>query len=244
MIKPKEGFHLFMTYNPERIGQNMPSFYRLLDKCLVYYLNSFLYNEKSLFQIIFGFLINSNCFHSKNLMLDISSWIKNVHQSIINKFEINCEEISERTFIKFCKNICYDNKYKDIFPLLLKNNLLYFYFHYYNLNDFDKIINESFNAKDKYLIPLAREYNIKIKEILYILDKITQAISTKNNYELNLGEFIILCLDVEFLYLDKMLKDIIKVINKADKSKYKGVYLPLKTFVAYLKDINILKETN
>ena len=197
MIKPEEGFHLFMTYNPERIGQNMPSFYRLLDKCLVYYLNSFLYNEKSLFQIIFGFLINSNCFHSKNLMLDISSWIINVHQSIINKFEINCEEISERTFIKFCKNISYDNKYKDSFPLLLKNNLLYFYFHYYNLNDFDKIINESFNAKDNYLIPLAREYNIKIKEILYILDKITQAISTKNNYELNLGEFIILCLDVE-----------------------------------------------
>ena len=56
IIKPNEGFHLFITYNPERNYHNnsLPS--SLLDKCLVYKLRSFINDRESISQIIHGFL--------------------------------------------------------------------------------------------------------------------------------------------------------------------------------------------
>ena len=40
-IKPKEGFHLFITYNQQRINNNNFLTKSLLDKCLLFNLKSF-----------------------------------------------------------------------------------------------------------------------------------------------------------------------------------------------------------
>ncbi len=57
-LRPNEGFQLFMTYNPEGKYSADNILNKLFDKCLVYYLDSFINNEQALSEIIYGFLIN------------------------------------------------------------------------------------------------------------------------------------------------------------------------------------------
>ena len=127
-IHPKEGFHLFMTYNPERINRNESIPNNLLDKCLIYYLDSFMNNEQSISQIIYGFLVNSNYSTNTDLLLDISSRISGVHNKIKTELEKESERISERTVIKFCKNWGIPKENMIGLPADIKNNFLYFYF--------------------------------------------------------------------------------------------------------------------
>ena len=97
-----------MTYNPERINHNESIPNILLDKCLIYYLDSFINNEQAISQIIYGFLVNSNYSTDINFLSTISSKISNTHLKISKELENETEkinEINERTFINFCKNL-------------------------------------------------------------------------------------------------------------------------------------------
>ena len=235
-IIPKEGFHLFMTYNPERLNhtESLPSI--LLDKCLIYYLDSFLNNEQALSQIIYGYLVNSNYLTNEELIVDISSRISNIHNKIIDKLKTESDKISERTIINFCKNWTLDY-YKNHFPILLKNNFLHFYFPSNDINIFNNLINETIKGKVVNFVSLANNFNIECKVSLKLLNILKQNIKGNNIYKFELGKFIFSCLDIHFEYLEKIEKEINEVVNEADKLNYKGIYLPLKTFVKYLDEI-------
>ena len=238
-IVPKEGFHLFMTYNPDRMNHNESLPKIILDKCLIYYLDSFINNEQAISQIIYGFLVNSNYLTDTDLIYDVSSRIANIHYKIMNNLENESEKITERTLIKFCKNLNLNlyNEVSNSFPHLIKNNFLYFYFPSGNIDKFDKIINDGIIEKGIHFIPLARSYKTECKESLNIIKILEENIEKNKNNIFNLGEFIFSCLNIHFEYLENIKKTINDVIDKADKSDYKDIYLPLKTFVKYLDEI-------
>ena len=250
-IHPKKGFQLFMTYNPERINHNesIPSI--LLDKCLIYYLDSFLNNQQAISQIIYGFLVNSNYSTNTDLLLEISSRLSNVQNKIQKELQKESEKniddewekISERTLTKFCKNWSFLKVNLNGIPSLIKNNFLYFYFPSSNIKKYNQIINNIINEKGVNFVPLAKNYIIECKEPLNLLNLLEQNINEKNeNYLFNLGKFIFSCLDIPFEYLKIIQSKIEEVINKADKINYKNIYLPLKKFVKYLDETYISFE--
>ena len=239
-IEPKKGFHLFMTYNPERTNHNDSISSMLLDKCLIYYLDSFINNEQALSQIINGFLVNSNYSTNADLLSQISSKISNIHHNIMEKLGKESEKISERTIINFCKNFCSFNEDISSFPNGVKNNFLYFYFPSSNKEIFNKIINDCIDEKGVDFISLSENFITKCKKSLDLLDILKQNILGKKNYKFNLGEFIFSCLNIPFIYLENMQEAINEVIRDADKNNYQEIYLPLKTFVKYLKEIFLL----
>ena len=236
-IQPNEGFHLFMTYNSERINHNDYVSSLLLDKCLIYYLDSFINNEQSLSQIIDGFLVNSNYSTDPDLLSAISSRISNIHKNIVNNLGNDNERISERTIINFCKNLSlYEDK--NNFPMLVKNNFLYFYFPSSDIEKFNQIINNYIDEKGIDFTPLAKNFRIECRESLKLIDVLEKNIINNQNSKYNLlGELIFSCLNIPFKYIEDIQKIINEVINKADKSNYKYNYLPLKTFTIYLEDI-------
>ena len=103
VYKPKSGFHLFITYNKERIHQNQLLSSPLFDKCLIYNLNQFVNNEKSISEIIYGFLVNFHKIFKNNdisdIFANISSRLSNIH--IKFKQDLNLDKITERTIINF-----------------------------------------------------------------------------------------------------------------------------------------------
>ena len=244
-IKPKEGFHLFMTYNLER-NHNMPISNILLDKCLIYHLDSFINKEKIISQIIYGFLINSNFSTDTELIKDISSRISHLHQKIVNELDIESEKISERTIINFCKNWKFQVEEKeDIikFAKSIKNNFLYFYFPSSDLDKFVKIINDNIKEKGINFISLAKKYATECKEQLDLLSILVQDIEKKKNYDFSLGDIIDCCLNFPFNYLDNLRKTISEIINKVSDNNNKNNFLPLKIFERYLEEIfNLYKN--
>ena len=139
----------------------MPISNILLDKCLIYHLDSFIKNEKAISQIIYGFLINSNFSADTELIKDISSRISRLNHKILNELDIESEKISERTVINFCKNFKFQkNDKEDIieFAANLKNNFLYFYFPSSDLYKYEQIINRNIKEKGINFISLAKNY--------------------------------------------------------------------------------------
>ena len=238
-IIPKEGFHLFMTYNPDRMNHNESIPKIILDKCLVYYLDSFINNGQAISQIIYGFLVNSNYLTDTDLLYDVSSRISNIHYKIMNNLENESEKITERTIINFCKNLNLNlyNEVSNSFPHLIKNNFLYFYFPSGNIDKFDKIINDVIKENGIHFVPLAKSFKTECKESLNLIKILEENIEKKKNNIFNLGEFIFSCLNIHFVYLENIQKTINDAIDKADKSDYKDIYLPLKTFDKYLDEI-------
>ena len=238
LIHPREGFHLFMTYNQERNNKNKTISHRLLDKCLVYYINSFLYNEQSLSQIIFGFLVDSNRDKTYDSIFDISSEISKVHHKITNKLRTESEDISERTIIRFCKNFSFYGDEENNFLFELKNNLRYFYFPSCNMEKIDNIINDSSHD----IIPFWKK-NLKIAKnsSYFFFNKIVPNIILINDNNFNLGN-IFYCLNIKFFNLSDIIKEIDEIINELEEYNYEGIYFPLKSFVKYLENINAFNE--
>ena len=228
-----------MTYNPERISQNGSISNALLDKCLIYYLDSFINNKQSISQIIFGFLVNSNCLTNVDLNYNISSKIPNIHDKIMNKLEKESEKVTERTIIKFCNSLISSKSIKEL-TQNIKNNFLYFYFPSGNVGEFEKIINDSMKEEGVTFNPLANNFRTECKESLDLITILEKNIKNKKNDKFELGKFIFYCLNIPFKYLEDMQKTINDILIKANESNYDGLYLPLKTFNKYLDKINDL----
>ena len=244
-IRPKEGFHLFMTYNPDRINHNENMSSILLDKCLIYNLDSFAINEKAISQIIYGFLINSNYSTNAELIMDISSRITNLHYKIIKELHNESEKISERTIINTCKNWNFQKEDATSFAKSLKDNFLYFYFPSSDINKFDKIINDYIGKKGTNFIPLAKNFSTECKESLYLLDLLEQSIKQNKNYHFNLGDFIFSCLNIPFNYLESLKNSINEVLSKAIDFNYNYIFLPINILIKYLDEIyNLYKIQN
>ena len=254
-IIPKDGFHLFMTYNPDRINHNNPIPSKLLDKCLIYSLESFICSENALSQIIYGFLVNSNYSTDINFLSTISSKISNTHLKISKELENETEkinEINERTFINFCKNLKLMKKSIisiNSFPLTIKNNFLYFYFPSSNQQQYNQIINNIINEPGNNFLPLANNFRIKCKGPLDLLKTIKKNIKQNQKFEFNIGDFIFCCLDTPFEYLNNLNNEINKFIIEIEAENYNNNinYLPLKYFTNLLNLLNIsfnLNENN
>ena len=93
-IKPKDGFQLFITYNPERINQIKKLNNSLSDKCLIYYLDSFLKDETSMSEIIYGFLVNLNISNDEKALKNISSRLSKLFKIIKEESDKETEKIS------------------------------------------------------------------------------------------------------------------------------------------------------
>ena len=156
-IKPKEGFHLFITYNKERGNYNGSLSKSFLDKCLIYNLKSFLNNE-DISQMMYGFLVNLDIITEPDILINIASRFSNIHNIINNSLNsLSFDNITERNTINYFKNLKKENIYHnnmhqvtqldktqiqkqnlkgktqfiekiDIFASTFKNNFLYFYF--------------------------------------------------------------------------------------------------------------------
>ena len=224
-INPKEGFHLFMTYNPDRINHNESIPNILFDKCLIYHLDSFINNEQALSQIIYGFLINSNYYSiHKDFFSDIASRISNIHLKIKEKLENDSEKISERTLIKFCKKLDLSQNNMNAFSLSIKNNFLYFYFPSSDKNIYEKIIDNLIDEKGAFFSKLAKNYITECHEQLNRLYLLEENIKGNKNDNFNLGEFIFYSLNIPFEYLKNLHDSINEVIIKADDANYDGIY--------------------
>ena len=231
-IYPKEGFHIFMTYNPDRTNHNAPIPSILLDKCLIYNLESFIDNQNAISQIIYGFLVNSNYSNDIDFLSNISSKLSNIHFKISNELENESVKINERIFINFCKNIKLMIESKNSFPLTIKNNYLYFYFPSNDKEKYDKLINNIINETGNNFVPLANNFRIICKKPLELL---------KLKFDMNIGNFIFCCLDTPFQYLNNIKEEINKFISEMEeeKNKNKIIYLPLMNFSNLLNSLII-----
>ena len=251
-IIPKDGFHLFMTYNPDRINHNDPIPSILLDKCLIYNLESFIDNKNAISQIIYGFLVNSNYSTDIDFLSNISSKLSNIHFKISKELGNENEkinEINERTFINFCKNLKLLKKSEisiDSFPLTIKNNFLYFYFPSNDKTKYNQIINNIINEQGNNFLPLANNFSIKCKGPLDLLKLIKKNIKQNQIFEFNIGDFIFCCLDIPFEYLNNLKEEINKFIVdlEAENDNNKINYLPLKYFLNLLNLLNISFNKN
>ena len=227
-IKPQPGFHLFMTYNPERVNHNKSISYSLLDKCLIYNLSSFLIDKEITSQIIYGFFVKLNLdYDDENILLDISSRLSNIVNIIKSQLnEGDSEKISERTLINFCKNLDF---IKNNISLNIKNNLMYFYFPSLNEDkkyNIIKIINENIERQGINFKPIAKSYTIECKKLLKLLTKFKE-----NNA--NIGALITECLKAPFKYLNNIIKSIDETIVKSIDNNNKG----LNILLLYLNEL-------
>ena len=243
-IYPEKGFHLFMTYNPDRINHNDPLPNILSDKCLIFNLDSFINNDKEISQIIYGFLINLNYSTDIEFLSNIASKISCIQSKIKKELENESEKISERTIIKFCKNFKFSKDNLNIFSSSIKNNFLYFYFPSSDMEKYEKIIDDVINEKGTDFIKLAKNYRIECKEPLGLLSHLEKNIENNTYISFNIGEFLSFCLNIPFEYLKNLEESINEVIRKANDYNYKGFYLPLKSFLKYIEEINYLLENN
>ncbi len=236
-IKPKEGFHLFITYNPERINPNSFLTNSLLDKCLVYNLNYFINDPISTSQIIYGFLVNTQCITDKNILYEISSRLANISRRIKEKMKNNNNYISERSIINYCKTLNYKS---GNLPLSLKENYLYYYFPFSDKKEreiFIDIINKNIQKKTelKYKA-LATHYKIECKEPLSLLSYFEKE---KNECQI-FPRFLTDYLNVPIGYIEKFKSSIIKFRNIM-KDKLKSLICNI--FIDYLDKINISLQT-
>ena len=243
-IEPAKGFHLFMTYNPNRINHNDSISNILLDKCLIYYLDSFLNSRQAISQIIDGFLVNSNYSINMDLIQAISSKISNIHNKINNKIKNEEEKISERSLIKFCQNWTDIKGNKKDLPSFLKNNFLYFYFPSGNIEVFNQMIDDTIVEEGIEFKKLAKTYRTECKETLFLIDILKENIINSKNYELDIGKLIFSCLDIPFEYLEIIVRNLKEVINEAENLTNKCIYLPIKNLIKYLDEINISFQKN
>ena len=231
IITPEEGFHLFITYNPEIIYHNntLPS--SLLDKCLVYNLRSFINDRESISQIIHGFLSNLNFTTNEELIYDVSSRLSNIHKLIENK------NISERNIINFCKTL----NIKKI-ESSIKENYLYYYFPSIAQNErekYIKIINENINKLGIKFNCLASTFQTKCKEPIYLLSKFEEYIKEQNGYKLFFIKFLSSFLDTPFKYINNLRSSILEKINSQPKiDNIKDFYSIFKIFIEICNEIN------
>ena len=236
-ISTTKGFHLFITYNSGRVLHNNPLPNSLLDKCLIYNLKSFVNDQISISQIIYGYLVNLDFCNQTDILYDISSRISKIHNIIKEQLSIkNIDDISERTIINYCNKLNNDN-----LPLSLKQNFLYYYFPSANIEEqevYKKIIDDNIGIKGIEFTPLATAFQIECKESLFLLNLIREG----NNFHLNFGIFLCECLKSPFKYISKLKKSISETIQYLKDNNYKGIYLPLNIFVNYFDKINLLLE--
>ena len=236
-IKPKSGFHLFITYNPERINMSnlIPS--SLFDKCLVYNLESFVNERISIPQIIHGFLVNKLSIKDKDILYDISSRLSNIHFVIkddLNKNNYN--EISERTIINFCKNIN-----KDI--VNIKENYLYFYFPSLDIKDrkkYFKLINENIAKEGTKFKAIATHFEIECKELLSsLLSYLKEDYKEESKYQIFFDKFLYDFLNIPFKYINELKSKISNMINNFKNNKF-----IFNIFIDYINEINNYLEIN
>ena len=245
-IRPKKGFHLFITYNPERVNNNNLIPNSLFDKCLVYNLESFLNERISISQIIHGFLVNSLSTKDKDILYDIASRLSNIHFIIkenLNKNYYN--EITERTIINFCKTIRKenDNLHKNI-----KENYLYFYFPSLDKKkreDYFKLINENIIKKGTQFEAFATHFKIECKELLSLLSSyIENDFKDENEYRIFFAQFLNHFLNMPFKYINELESCISDVIIKNKNNNLRNNKSILAMFIDYIKKINNNLEIN
>ena len=125
-INVNENFKLFITYNPEK--KNNINFLpnSLIDKCMIYNLQSFENNKENISNKIYCLLLNLKLDLDKEMLNDISSILSEIYYIILK--ELNNTEISERTMINFFKSLNFQDKDIDFnFPSYIIQNFIYFY---------------------------------------------------------------------------------------------------------------------
>ena len=157
-----------MTYNPERKIQIKKLPNDLSDNCFIYYLDSFLDEETSMSQIIYGFLVNLDLNRDIKILKDISSRLSKIFKIIkeeIDKESEKISEISERAFINFLKNLNYEEFFSKT-AINIKNNFLYFCFPSFDKKKYFDIIYNKIKEEGSNFKYLANLRNILMREIL------------------------------------------------------------------------------
>ena len=245
-IRPHQEFHLFITYNPERVNNNNLISNSLFDKCLVYNLESFANERISISQIIHGFLVNSLSTKDKDILYDIASRLSNLHFIIkenLNKNNFN--EITERTLINFCKTI---RKEIDDLHKNIKENYLYFYFPSLDKKkreDYFKLINENIIKKGTQFEALATHFKIECKELLSLLSSyVENDFNDENEYQIFFAQFLNHFLNMPFKYINELKSSISDDIIKNKKNNLKNNKYIFVLFIDYINKINNILEIN
>ena len=245
-IRPKKGFHLFITYNPERVNNNNIIPNSLLDKCLIYNLDSFAKERINISQIIHGFLVNSLSAKNLDILYDIASRLSNIHFIIkenLNKNNYN--EITERTIINFCKTIRKEN---DNLYANIKENYLYFYFPSLEKKEreyYFKLINENITKKGTQFEALATHFRIECKELLSLLSSYTENdLKDENEYQIFFAQFLNHFLNIPFKYINELKSSISGAIAKIKNNNLKNNKFILIMFIDYINKINNNLEVN
>ena len=118
---------MFIIYNQQRTNNNNFLPKSLLDKCLLFNLESFQDEPTNIPQITHGFLINLKMkmdINNTNIIYDIASSFSKMHKCLKKKENDDYyNSISECTLINYYKTLKKEN-----LPLSMKESLLYFYF--------------------------------------------------------------------------------------------------------------------
>ena len=239
-IIPKDSFHLFMTYNPERKIQIKKLPNDLSDNCFIYYLDSFLDEETSMSQIIYGFLVNLDLNRDIKILKDISSRLSKIFKIIkeeIDKESEKISEISERAFINFLKNLNYEEFFSKT-AINIKNNFLYFCFPSFDKKKYFDIIYNNIKEEGSNFKYLAKSYSLNCGKSKNLLNDFEKNID-EGNFEqsLDFSEFIFSCLEVPFRYIYELIDSIEKTKEKAEKKNFKGIYKPLYIFLNYFNEL-------
>ena len=228
--KINENFHLFINYNPLNKSNNNQLNEMFLNKCLTFTLVPMDVDLESSFQIVYGYLKNSNKINNDNLCQEISSKIALIHQAMNKKIEENQEffsggvEFTGRIIKYISEEISKSNNEIELCENLV--NALYLnYINSINNKNDEKNIKEVKEIIKNNLLKKSETFDtgenniyLKYSRIFIILKNIQKvANNILPNYEFNFFNLLELIKRVEIsdLYLvNYYIKDTLKILDK------------------------------